>query len=166
MVADGMSWYDRAHDFAASLDTDVSRAAGVIAVLSPNTSWNANMTLAIGAYAGRRNLGFPDKVRKVIRILDGGESPTDVIGGPKVTSFYHNILSPEVSHPAVIDRHAFDIALNIRHDDKSRGSLGRKGVYDSFAAVYAEAATLADITTAQMQAITWVEWRARNGITI
>jgi hypothetical protein len=163
-VNDGMSWYNRANDFARTLDSNVERAAGVIAALSPNTSWTANMTLAKSAYAGNVK-GFPANVAKVNRILDG-EAPLDVLGGPKVRAFYANIAEPDVSHSAVIDRHAFDIAVGIRLDDKSRGSLGKKGVYETFAAVYEIAAAHADITVAQMQAITWVQWRIVNGITV
>ena len=37
---EGMTWYDEAHNLAASLDSDVDRAAGIIAALSPQTPWN------------------------------------------------------------------------------------------------------------------------------
>jgi hypothetical protein len=82
-----------------------------------------------------------------------------------VRAFYLSILSPEdYSVSPVIDRHAFDIAVGKKTDDKTRGILSRKGIYESFAEVYREAAKIAGIGSAQMQAITWVEWRGMHGI--
>lgn len=165
---EGMSWYNDAHEFARILDPEnVERAAGVIAAISPNTSWTANKTLARKAYAqgNGEGIGFPDKNAKVTRILNG-ENPLDVLGGPKVRAFYATILDPTGDHSPVIDRHAFDIAIGKRTDEKSRGMLGRKGVYDQFSDVYREAARLAGIGTAQMQAITWVAWRALHSINV
>ena len=162
IVEDGMTWYNRAREFALSLDENVSRAAAVVAVISANTSWTANKTLAIKAYQGDMAVGFPDKVRKVTRLFSG-ESPDTVLGGTKVRTFYATILDPTASHPAVIDRHAFDIAINKRLGSAKR-PLG-KANYALFADTYANAASLAGITTQQMQAITWVQWRKSNGIT-
>lgn len=163
MVDDGMTWYPRARDFCLTLDENLPKAAAVVAVISANTSWKANMTLARKAYMGDLSVGFPDKVRKVTRIMDG-ESPETVVSGQKVESFYACILNPDENMPAVIDRHAFDIAVDKRHGSENR-PLGKKA-YAAFQACYAEAAELAGITIPQLQAITWVEWKDRNGITV
>lgn len=165
---DGMEWYNDAHNFAASLDSDISRSAAVIAVLSPNASWTANKTLAIRAYANMsgEGLGFANKVSKVNRLF-AGESPETVVSGPKVTSFYSTILDP--TNPdaiPTIDRHAFDIAIGMRTDEKSRGLLGRKGMYMAFADVYRTAASIIGIGAPQVQAVTWMEWRSIHNITV
>jgi hypothetical protein len=161
MVEDGMTWYPRARDFCLTLDENLVKAAAVVAVISANTGWKANQTLARKAYMGDMAVGFPDKVKKVTRIF-AGESPETVVSGQKVESFFACILNPDANMPAVIDRHAFDIAVDIRHGDKAR-PLGKRA-YAEFQACYAEAAALAGISIPQLQAITWVEWRERHGM--
>lgn len=163
IVEDGMTWYPRARDFCLTLDENLHRAAGIVAVISANTGWNANMTLARKAYMGDTAVGFMDKVRKVERIF-AGEAPDNVVNGQKVTSFFNCIINPDANMPAVIDRHAYDIAVNTYHGAAKR-DLGKKR-YLLFQGVYADAASLAGITIPQMQAITWVEWRDRNGIKV
>lgn len=165
----GLNWYNYAHDFALELESDnVKRAAAVIAVLSPNASWSANRTLALKAYSNRsgEGMGFPDKISKINRLF-AGENPDTVVSGPKVTSFYSTIADPANPNAIpTIDRHAFDIAVGMRLDDKSRGSLSRKGVYDSFADVYRAAATILGMGSPQIQAITWVTWKEIHGIKV
>lgn len=163
IIEDGMTWYARARDFALTLDENIERAAAIVAVISANTSWSANKTLARKAYMGDTAVGFPDKVRKVQRLF-AGESPDTVLGGTKVRTFYSTILNPHASHPAVIDRHAYDIAIGKRLGSAKR-PLG-KANYALFASTYANAANLAGTTTQQMQAITWVQWRKSNNINV
>jgi hypothetical protein len=163
MIIDGITWYPRARDFCLTLDENLPKAAAIVAVISANTSWKANMTLARKAYAGDLSVGFPDKVRKVTRIM-AGESPETVVSGQKVESFYACILNPDANMPAVIDRHAYDIAVNVKHGDK-RPTMG-KATYAEFQNAYAEAAELTSVTIPQLQAITWVEWKARHGIMV
>lgn len=163
----GIAWYPAAHAFAASLDNDVARAAAVIAVISPNTSWSANKTLALKAYANRagEGVGFPDKVRKVNRLFNG-EDPHAVVGGPKVTAFFKRILDPYATDILpVIDRHAQDIADGFRNSEaKRKPPTGKR--YLAYAAAYEEAARIAGIPSAALQAITWETWREAHGITI
>lgn len=167
-VAEGMEWYNRANEFAITLDSDVKRACAVIAVLSPNASWKANKTLALKAYSNRsgEGMGLPDKISKINRLF-AGENPDTVVSGPKVTRFYSSILSPDDANAIpTIDRHAFDIAVGMRTDDKSRGSLSRKGMYMAFADVYRAAATIIGIGSPQVQAITWVTWKEIHNIKV
>lgn len=174
----GLSWYRDAHNFAKTLDPkNVARAAGIIAALSPQSEWENNKNKAAQLYrqngivtldsegkVGKGNgIGLPDAVKKAIRIFHG-EDPLDVLKGDKVTAFYRTILNPTGDIDPVIDRHAFDIAVGERTDDKTRSRLSRKGVYDEFANVYRDAARAAGIGSAQMQAVTWVAWREILGI--
>lgn len=163
MVIDGMTWYPRARDFCLSLDENLSKAAAIVAVISANVSWKANMTLARKAYMGDYSVGFPDKVAKVTRIM-AGEAPETVVSGQKVESFYACILNPDADMPAVIDRHAYDLAVGKVHGSANR-ALGKKA-YVAFQVAYADAAQLCGVTIPQLQAITWLEWKARNGITV
>ena len=167
VMRSGIAWYANAHAFAASLDTDVSRAAAVVAVISPNTSWSANKTLALKAYANRagEGVGFPDKVRKVNRLF-AGESPDTVVSGPKVTAFYHTILNPwSADVMPVIDRHAQDIADGIRNNEKGRKPPTGKR-YGVYADAYREVARIVGLPAHMVQAITWESWREAHGITV
>jgi len=160
-IEEGMSWYVDAHNFCKTLDSNVERAAGIVAALSPNNNWENNKVMAERLYSqghGER-CGLGANVSKAMRIFEG-ESPLDVLGGNKVRAFFRSIAYPaDASVQPVIDRHAFDIAVGKRTDNRTRGILDRKGVYESFAEVYIEAAQTADIGSAQMQAVTWVAWR-------
>lgn len=166
---DGLSWYNDAHNFARSLEPgNVERASAIVAVLSPQVSWSANVTLALRAYENMSGdgLGFQDKVRKINRLF-AGESPDSVIGGQKVVSFYSTILAP--SNPdsiPTIDRHAFDIAVGMKTEDKVKNILSRKGVYMAFADVYRTAASIVGIGAPQIQAVTWLRWKDMHDIKV
>lgn len=160
-LAEGIHWYEEAHTAALVVGQgDVERGAGIIAALSPQTTWSlnqryANQTVTDGVATGNT----PANNDKATRILKG-EAPLDVLGGNKVRNFYLNIMTPSDPNGGVtVDRHAFDIAVGRVTDDETRGLLNRKGGYDAFADVYHEAARIAGVGSPQMQAVTWVVWR-------
>ena len=173
----GLAWYPHAHREALRMGggraQHLSRNAGIIAALSPLNHWTNNVAKAreviskrgrIAVVKGQPNgIGLGNNVQKAIDIYNGAE-PLDVLRGDKVRAFYRTILDPTGDIDPVIDRHAFDIAVGERTDEKRRGALSRKGVYEQFAHVYREAAIIAGIGSAQMQAITWVAWREALGI--
>lgn len=169
-IREGLSWYLDAHNVSLALASEygktVSCVAGIIAALSPMNGWENNkrkaaQLLAQGGIGD--GCGLKNNVAKAERIYNG-ENPLDVLKGDKVTAFYRTILDPTGDIDPVIDRHAFDIAVGERTDEKRRGILGRKGVYHEFANVYRDAAKVAGIGAAQMQAVTWVAWREALGI--
>lgn len=171
-LREGLSWYLDAHNFARTVGGGrghhIERNAGIIAALSPMNEWenNKNKAMRLISLRGRvvigpnnsNGIGLSSNVRKAIDIYNGGE-PLDILGGNKVRAFYRTILEPTGDIDPVIDRHAFDIAVGRVTNDKARGILDRKGVYDEFAHAYREAAKVAGIGSAQMQAVTWVQWR-------
>jgi hypothetical protein len=170
----GLSWYLDAHNVARTLadstphceNEAVECAAGIIAALSPMNGWENNKRKAaqlIAQNGDGTGCGLTRNVAKAVAIFKGAD-PLDILNGDKVTAFYRTILNPTGDIDPVIDRHAFDIAVGERTDEKRRGALGRKGVYAEFAAVYREAAVIAGIGSAQMQAVTWVAWRNIHGI--
>lgn len=173
----GLSWYPFANRVALSMGGGrayhLERNAGIIAALSPMNHWTNNVTKAravisargaIVAVKGKPNgIGLSDNVNKAIAIYRGAD-PLDVLSGDKVRAFYRTIVDPTGDIDPVIDRHAFDIAVGEQTNDKRRGILSRKGVYHEFAMAYREAAKIAGIGSAQMQAITWVTWREALGI--
>lgn len=170
-MREGLSWYLDAHNYAHMLaggnrgrfghDAKVARAAGVIAALSPLNGWENNKRCARILFERNGDgtgLGLYRNVAKAEAIYAGAD-PLDILGGFKVRAFYQTIHNPQGDFDPVIDRHAFDIAVGEVTDDKRRATLSRKGVYHDFAHVYREAATIAGIGPAQMQAVTWVTWR-------
>jgi hypothetical protein len=154
----GTAWYQEAHNLALALTPhDVTIGAGVIAVLSPKTLWERNQELAIRAFHdGISTGGLGPNCAKANRIM-AGEPAELVIGGPKVTSFYRTIVDPNGDHDAVIDRHAYDIAMGKRMPEKDR-KINRT-TYREMVAAYAQAAFAFDTTPTILQAATWVAWR-------
>lgn len=168
----------------------VQAAAGVIAALSPRLAWRKNVEYAEMAYVVLHSMlndadQFKDRMsaseaeayfagmiptlnanaRKAFRILNG-ESPEDVLGGPKVRAFYFTIVNPDDPRSVVVDRHAIDITFGQVLNDQSRGlALGRKGAYDAISALYRKAAVIISRelgeywSPAQVQATTWTYWR-------
>lgn len=173
----GLMWYPTAHRQAAAMGggrpQHLARNAGIVAALSPLNGWTNNLRKAeeviskrgrISVAKGMPNgIGLGNNVAKAIAIYNGAD-PLDVLKGDKVTAFYRTILDPTGDIDPVIDRHAFDIAVGEQTNEKRRGALSRKGVYAEFANAYREAAKIAGIGSAQMQAITWVQWRESLGI--
>jgi hypothetical protein len=168
-------------------EAEIQAAAGVIAALSPRLAWRKNVEYAELAYMVHAdvvkhplmgNTGdiaeayftgmiptLNANARKAWRILNG-ESPEDVLGGPKVRAFYFTIVNPTDPRAVVVDRHAIDITFGQVLNDQSRGlALGRKGAYDTVAELYRRAARIISAelgevwTPAQVQATTWTYWR-------
>lgn len=162
-VRAGLAWYRDAHGAAASLDpSNVQRAAGVIAALSPRLQWSRNLELAARAYADGAATGcLGASCRAANAILDGA-SPLDVLRGPKVRAFYTLIADPTDRETVCVDRHAIDIALGVRMTvvEREEYVLDRGGLYERFARAYRRAAEVLDRTPGQVQSVTWLHWRA------
>jgi hypothetical protein len=158
-LADGMTWYPRAHEFALSLDaSNVWRAAGVISALSPRKEWGLNMRMATRAFETGIATGQTTMMNgQAQRILDGAH-PLDVLGGDKTRQFATSIAQNGDCDIAVIDRHAYDVATATIHTDKTRPTIGKR-VYRTLSAHYREAAFEVGVSVAQIQAITWVVWK-------
>lgn len=168
----GKEWYRTAHALAQRLSPhNPSEAAGVIAALSPMMDWERNMMLAIRAYAdGEASGALYSNVNKANQIMAGAD-PLEILGGKKVLNFFAAIANPESDTAVCIDRHAFDVAMGRVTNDKTRGALSRKGVYEEFQDAYRRAAHTLTIregvhyTPAMVQSITWCVWRRLKGLT-
>jgi hypothetical protein len=139
--AGGQVWYVAAHRIALSLDpADPTRAAAVIAVLSPMLSWPRNVVEARNVYSGQPVRALGSSARKARMILAGGD-PEQIVSGRKVHAFWRTIADPAEPSAVVIDRHAIDIAAGRVLGDKIRGRhLRRAGAYDEVAEKYRRAA--------------------------
>jgi hypothetical protein len=165
-ISEGMAWYDDALGLAAELSpNDIARGAGVIAALSPLTSWPLNVRRAREVFATGTTSGMGNNVRKAERIF-AGESPESVLSGPKVTSFFHNIMGND--EMVTVDRHAIDVAYGrvMSDDERSKAVSGKR--YGILKDAYSHVANILStemekvITGAQLQAAVWVYWRANH----
>ena len=172
---DGATWYPRAHDQAVSLAAEYQAkpetAIGVIAAVSPSNPWDASngrpgnlqdaRTLLqahttgeplplVGTY-GNRN------VQKAREIMNGAD-PLAVLSGPKVRSFYANILDPTSSASVTIDRHAKCAALRIETDRDKYGMVS-PAEYPWLSRHYQTVAAKIGVPVTVLQATVWVYWR-------
>lgn len=162
---EGLRWYRFAHECAEMISPDnVSMGAGVIAALSPRQNWDYNLQIAARAFRNGEATGTLSMLCKKANAIMAGANPLDVLGGVKITNFYLNILDPDSNAGVTIDRHAFDIAAGRVTDDNTRAMLSRKGYYDAFADLYRYAARAIGISAPNLQAITWIKWRADKGL--
>lgn len=156
----GRDWYRTAHLTATMLaDGDVRKGAGVLAALSPQTSWWLNVELAADAFdASVATRHTRDSCRKANRILRGAD-PADVLPMRRKTGhFFRCIVNPSDPDAVCIDRHAYDVAVGIPLGDWLRG-LSAYGRYELVASAYRLAASELDVIPSTVQAVTWVAWR-------
>lgn len=161
-VTQGRLWYKTAHDLADMMtEGDVRKGAGVLAALSPQTSWSQNVELARKACETGEPTGhLGDALAKAAKILAGAD-PVEVLPMDRKTGhFYRCILDPADADAVCIDRHAHDIAVGEEYGAKDRG-LGSKGRYALIAHCYREAAQRLGELPSVVQAVTWVVWRDR-----
>lgn len=157
---EGQWWYPTAHSLASFIaDGDVRQGAGLLAALSPQTSWSLNVQLASEAYeTGDARRHVADALSKANRIMSG-EDPQDVLPMARKTGqFYLCILDPTDPEAVCIDRHAHDIAVGEVYGQADRG-LSAKGRYALIAHCYREAAYRLGVLPQVVQAVTWVAWR-------
>jgi hypothetical protein len=158
----GVNWYRHAHEVATMLaDGDVRTGAGLLAALSPQTSWWLNVELASDAFeSGSPSRHVGDALSKAAKIL-AGIDPSEVLPmGRKTGHFYRSILDPSDPVAVCIDRHAHDVAVGVPYGDEPRG-LSAKGRYSLLAHCYWEASQRLDMLPSTVQAVTWVVWRDR-----
>jgi hypothetical protein len=167
----GLSWYDAAYlvadTFAVKHGLSIQQTAGVLAAVSPLNSWGANVNLAARILdAGGLTSGYiPLGLRKADAILAGADVRA-TLNGAKITNFYDCIVLRGQTDAVCVDRHAFDLAVNVRHTEDTRPTLGSGKRYNDLVSAYQRAAVILSrggerVYAAQVQAVTWVTWRQR-----
>ena len=124
----GHEWYSRANEEATRIGGgDTARGAGIIAALSPLSGWTRNVQDAqeLVKTGTVESALLPKNVEKARRIHQG-EDPETVLGGHKVTNFFHNISDPTNPHPITNDRHAYDIAMGRSFVGAGKGKRAEK----------------------------------------
>lgn len=159
----GENWYSEAQGIAQRLADQhgltLEQVAGILAALSPQNSWGANVKLAQRFLAGRQHDGYFKVYLAFARRILAGEHPLDVMQGEKTRNFYLSIVSGG-TEGVTVDRHAFDLAVNIRHTDATRPRLTKRQ-YAVFADKYTRAAKRLGVPTAVVQSVTWIAWRKK-----
>jgi hypothetical protein len=145
--------------------------AGIIAVLSPNCTWEINL-----ADAERTIASYPDVTtvstyhanrEKAYAILRGadtsdasavGRVPAGIVRGPKVVAFYENLRGDD--SVLTLDSHAFNAWKGYRATGSKLAGMPaaerRHAVRD-----YHRAAERKGETNASFQAIVWLVWKRR-----
>jgi hypothetical protein len=161
-VSAGIEWYAEAYGIAEVLGirygVSTAQAAGVIAALSPQQGWSQNVKSA-ERFLADNSVSVHTRVNmaKCQRII-AGEDILAVLNADKTQNFYRGIIS-RGADGVCIDRHAIDIAVGVRHTERSRPALGKR-LYRDAAQAYRDAAqALADegciISPAELQAVLW-----------
>ena len=159
-IREGMGWYSRARAecMALSKETGVPLevVVAIVAVLSPRTMWERNLGAARNLINGQNGEGTGINKRKGREILAGG-SIDESLKGPKVRSFYRNILDPHDPDVVTCDVWAARVAGG--PEAWERKFWLKEKQYFEVANDYREAAALLGILPSELQAITWVTIR-------
>ncbi len=154
----GRDWYANSQELAmaATVGSKVT-ACGVVAALSPQTSWAQNVKNASTFWETGTAPTLGASIAKADRIRHGVH-PLNVLGGNKVRSFYCNLVDPEDNRFVTVDRHAVAIALGgkVAKADKA---LELAGGYEMVQNAYIKVANDLGSVANSVQAITWLGWR-------
>lgn len=160
---DGRSWYVVANEYGRKLSVlhnlTVRQGIGIIAALSPQTSWEENIRIAHALCDNPQSSHHTaDATSKALRILNGAD-PETVLGGRKVRSFYANMLYPTTAGHVTIDRHAAAILAGLTTPEWNRvheKKLERAHFYRYATGIYRSAARALGLLPHELQAITWI----------
>lgn len=154
-IAVGRNWYYCANELAQKIAPTTRVGAGVLAALSPQKSWQANVKIAKATFASGAARGqVGNACKKADDILSGKDPLTVLPKGSKTWHFYRCIVDPSDSEAVVIDRHAHDIAADEIYGAADRG-LSNPNRYHTLAEAYRRAAELLGEIPSVVQAVTW-----------
>lgn len=131
----GKTWYKQAHQLCSVLSeetqTPLENVVGILAALSPQVSWNVNITscesIVKTGVIDPGYTGYKTNVEKALQCLVS--PPIEVLGGKKVLAFYHNILNPKTSQDVTIDTHIGRVLYDKMEltDKETRYIFSKKG---------------------------------------
>lgn len=178
------NWYYEANykvqQLADKHDIDFNVCAAVVAALSPRVRWLApksgkypNLNAADTLIKGYRHHkkksdvfstvpGYNQNKRKAWKILR--QNSPDPLSGPKVTSFYFNIIDPDNADKVTIDSWmygiAYDLDLTVAKEQYAPKSLKE---YDMLRDAVIQAAHDVNVHPVDFQAIVWKHAKASTG---
>lgn len=165
---EGLRWYPTAHHIAGTLTafTELERkhAAGIIAALSPQSSWATNLRQAEELISTGYCSNTAQRLDKAVRIRDG-ETPVNVLHGPKELAFYFSIINPIHARTACIDRHMFRAAMGLDDLHELRLWTQRRGTAEKIGLCVTRLADKYAIPVPAAQAVIWTVIRdSRRGL--
>lgn len=125
-----------------------------------------------------RGINYRENMEKALLLADGGR-PDEWLGGPKVRSFYSNILDPADDVHVTVDTHMIrammdDVMLDSKVAQSMRSTPGAKretdtdislGIYPLMADAIAQAAAKFEggrYSPSEFQAIVWEQWKVEH----
>lgn len=164
----GMVWYPQARGaclgIARGEGITLRQAAGIVAALSPRTPWSRNLSAARKFIRGEVGEGTGANKAKAAKIL-AGHDPEVILRGPKVTSFFANIINPNDPEHVTIDVWAIRIDRGPETWGQGYPSTPTPKQYWEIASRYREAAGRLGLVPSELQAITWTTIRRLCGKT-
>ena len=143
-----------------SLDGTPEQVAALAAIYSPRKQWNMAKAMTERMLDGDPPLTFGRDMAKAERIM-AGEDPATVVGGPKVTSFYHNLLLH--LQWVTIDTWAFEQVTGKDYNENSNFRLlERVGIYETYSMCFRTVAQDVGLEPASLQAVLWCAARGRT----
>jgi|TARA_R110000824_G_scaffold116312_4_gene267681 hypothetical protein len=168
-IEQGTTWYSDAQNIAIHIGrlggyTDHQAlfvGAGILSALSPQVEWSMNVQFAMSLVTKGIRKQTWNNHNKAVRILYG-EKPIEVLGGKKVRAFYKAVVAPKGQGEPVIDRHALAVYMGRNVTEKELTYLQSPLVMKRVQGAYRKASNTLGIHHHDLQAITWVEWRAKK----
>ena len=161
-VAYGRDWYAAARrqvaEWAVLAERPVANIAALVAVLSPQCPWPANLAIAeelLMHGEARTHGALPVNVDKALRVLHENLTDTRVVmpTGNKVANFAANLAGDDSA--VTVDSHMTQAAWN----DPTVEAFPRRNEYDAYALAVRLAADETGEAPACLQAIVWVVWK-------
>lgn len=174
----GKQWYKQANEIASAMaikyNLSLHHCAGIIASLSPATSWNQNIvdsnhfcaylkagkdihSITVTTYGNNKDKAYyiyshPElNEEEVYKIILGASKKVN-----KTSSFYLNILHPDNDSVVTIDRHSFRVNLGITELINIQLTENR---YRVMVNAYQTASEQLEYSAIELQAITWLIFR-------
>jgi len=182
-IVSGKVWYKQANELSRLMAVKYNlthiQTAGIIAALSPGTNWNQNIidsnNLCSLLTAGKDIHSIVCttynqnklKAHQIWLNFDLSKNDTFVIllGASKkvnkTSSFFLNIINPELSDNVTIDRHSFRVNLGLIELPQIALTECR---YKLMEQAYKKASNQLDISAIELQAVTWLTFRRLNNI--
>ena len=179
-IEDGKNWYKEANEFCRQLASEYNlelwKVAGIVASLSPQTSWDLNRRFArqFISQRGRAFIANRDrtiKAKNIYKATDPGLVDTLLATTPngalKTRAFFKNIMLPEFDDTITIDRHHLAVSLLRPERLRPLGDHESKMTHVQYrfltdACVYA--ARKVNLLPNQLQGILWLVCRRLRGL--
>lgn len=150
----------------------VEKATSVFVALSPNNDYIGNLRSAITLLRTWKERGSLESVQvstyrscaaRAWTYLQGTDFLRSV-RGPKIRSFYLNILNPDDSDPVTIDGHMVSLWFGYQMTMKDVVIQRRLWSYEKIAQNFRVVGSMFNLRANQVQAICWFTWKRVHNV--